>query len=57
MQNYNEAVEELQSGSMTESRGLKFDSLFNSLTYFHVCQPGLRPCIGHDVFEGIVAYD
>ncbi|KAG9276085.1 hypothetical protein AMEX_G8349 [Astyanax mexicanus] len=36
VQNYNEAVEELQSGSMTESRGLKFDSLFNSLTYFHV---------------------
>lgn len=57
VQNYNEAVEELQSGALTESRGLKFDSVFNSLTYFHVCQPGLPPCIGHDVFEGIVAYD
>lgn len=28
-----------------------------SLTYFHICQPGLPPCVGHDVFEGIVAYD
>ena len=36
---------------------MKFDSVFNSLLYFHVCQPGLPPCIGHDLFEGIVAYD
>ncbi|KAF7641351.1 hypothetical protein LDENG_00283860, partial [Lucifuga dentata] len=57
VQNYSEAVEELQSGALTESKGLKFDSAFNSLTYFHVCQPGLPPCIGHDVFEGVVAYD
>ncbi|XP_036436901.1 uncharacterized protein LOC118815075 [Colossoma macropomum] len=57
VQKYKEAVEEVQAGALTESRGLKFDSLFNSLTYFHVCQPGLPPCIVHDVFEGIVAYD
>lgn len=37
--------------------GIKFDSLFNELTYYHVCQPGLPPCLGHDLFEGVVAYD
>ncbi len=57
VQNYNEAVQQIRSGALTEFRGLKFDSVFNSLTYFHVSQPGLPPCIGHDVFEGVVAYD
>lgn len=28
-----------------QSLGLKLDSLFNELTYFHVCQPGLPPCL------------
>lgn len=37
--------------------GIKFDSPFNQLAYFHVCQPGLAPCLGHDLFEGIVSYD
>lgn len=31
--------------------------MFNELTYFHVCQPGLPPCLGHDLFEGIVSSD
>lgn len=35
--------------------GLKFDSIFNLLKYFHVAQPGLPPCIAHDLFEGVVA--
>jgi len=25
--------------------------------FFHVCQPGLPPCLEHDLFEGIVSYD
>ncbi len=25
--------------------------------YFHVCQPGLPPCLGHDIFEGVASYD
>lgn len=37
--------------------GVKFDSIFNELTHFHVCQPGLPPCLGHDLFEGIVSTD
>lgn len=55
VQNHSEAIQ--ISGALTESIGLKLYSVFNSLTYFHVCQPGLPPCIGHDVFEGVVAYD
>lgn len=38
-------------------RGVKFDSILNSLKYFHVCNPGLPPCLAHDVFEGVVQYD
>lgn len=37
--------------------GIKFDSVFNTLKNFHVCQPGLPPCLGHDLFEGIVSFD
>lgn len=46
-----------QEHVQTQSVGVKFDSLFNELTYFHVCQPGLPPCLGHDLFEGIVSFD
>lgn len=37
--------------------GVKFDSVFSSLEHFHVCQPGLPPCLGHDLFKGIVSVD
>ena len=40
-----------------EAHGIKFNSIFNHLTYYHVCQPGLPPCLGHDLFEGVVSYD
>jgi len=39
------------------SHGIKFRSVFNTLKNFHVCQPGLPPCLGHDLFEGVVARD
>ena len=29
----------------------------NELTYFHVCAPGLPPCLAHDLLEGLVQYD
>lgn len=54
---YNDAVQLVESGECTEVNGVKFNSIFNSLSYFHVCFPGMPPCIGHDVFEGIVPYD
>lgn len=34
--------------------GIKFDSVFNSLKHCHVCDPGLPPCLRHDLFEGHV---
>ena len=37
--------------------GIKRNSIFNSLDFFHVCSPGLPPCIAHDLFEGVVATD
>lgn len=42
---------------MNDVKGICCDSVFNSLKYYHVCQPGLPLCIGHDLFEGVVAYD
>lgn len=56
VQSYREHIQQLEQGSV-HTGGIKFDSLFNELSFFHVCQPGLPPCIGHDLFEGIVAFD
>jgi len=55
-ESYKEHVQSIAEHS-THSGGIKFDSLFNSLSKFHVCQPGLPPCLGHDLFEGVVASD
>lgn len=52
---YDSTVISLSNNAPLE--GIKFESLFNQLNYFHVCQPGLPPCLGHDLFEGVVAYD
>lgn len=54
---YKGAVQLLQEGEINDVKGVCCDSVFNSLKYYHVCQPGLPPCIGHDLFEGVVAYD
>nr|XP_055051537.1 uncharacterized protein LOC129437435 [Misgurnus anguillicaudatus] len=55
IEKYDSAIERLQTEDTSE--GVKFRSVFNSLNYFHVCQPGLPPCLGHDIFEGILSYD
>lgn len=41
----------------TEVKGIKLRSVFNDLPDFHVCQPGLPPCLGHDIFEGVLSYN
>ena len=41
----------------TPYKGIKSESIFNQLHFFHFCNPGLPPCLGHDLFEGVVAYD
>lgn len=52
---YDLAVLELQNENSFE--GILYSSLFNKLKHFHVCRPGLPPCIGHDLFEGVCDYD
>ncbi|XP_052433435.1 uncharacterized protein LOC127974294 [Carassius gibelio] len=55
-ESYKHHVENLDKG-LDHSGGIKFDSLFNELSFYHVSQPGLPPCLGHDLFEGVVLYD
>lgn len=55
---YDMCINTISNGTNIKSdHGIKFNSVFNNLKFFHVCQPGLPPCLGHDLFEGIVAYD
>ncbi|CAL1293885.1 unnamed protein product, partial [Larinioides sclopetarius] len=56
-ENYQKVLKDLSDSNLSHLKGLKFNSIFNELKYFHVCQPGLPPCLGHDLFEGVIAYD
>ena len=57
-QNYSLALNQLsESDDINNFHGIKFNSCFNQLNYLHVCQPGLPPCLAHDLFEGVVQYD
>lgn len=54
---HKEALEKLEDTLDLHCEGIKFDSFFNKLDHYHVFNPGLPPCLGHDLFEGVVAYD
>lgn len=54
-ENYNNSVQQLTSEHDLID-GIKFDSCFNSLKSFHVCSC-LPPCLGHDLFEGVMEND
>lgn len=56
---YDSAIKNLENSKkkVTNVKGIKRNSIFNSLQSFHVCKPGLPPCCGHDVMEGVLAYD
>src|SRR6218665_2214991 len=59
---YDLVVEKLERAEevntiVISSEGIKFRSIFNELSTFQVCQAGLPPCLAHDLFEGVVAYD
>uniref|UniRef100_A0A8C6MD43 Zgc:113210 n=1 Tax=Nothobranchius furzeri TaxID=105023 RepID=A0A8C6MD43_NOTFU len=54
--NYKDSIEILSTTDQSVVNGIKFNSVFNSLKYFHVCS-GLPPCLGHDLFEGVVSGD
>jgi len=53
---YNNAVNSI-SETVASVEGILRQSVFNSLKYYHVCLPGLPPCLGHDLFEGVVQFD
>lgn len=52
---YNNDV--LTAVGKNNSKGVKANSCLNELSFFHVCQPGLPPCLAHDILEGILQYD
>ncbi|XP_047447613.1 uncharacterized protein LOC125012054 [Mugil cephalus] len=54
---YDVAVADLQAENLQDIRGIKVNSVFNTLQSFHVSQPGLPPCLGHDIFERVLSYD
>lgn len=47
----------MQHSDVKNLYGIKEDSYLNKLNYYHVCNPGLPPCIAHDLYEGIIPYD
>lgn len=51
---YKDSVEVLSTSVHLVVNGIKFDSMFNSLKYSHVCS-GLPPCLCHYLFEGVVS--
>ena len=56
--NYNAALSILSGNNSLKSvDGIKFNSVFNSLKYFHVADSGLPPCLAHDIFEGLGSND
>jgi hypothetical protein len=54
---YNTDAEHAAECDGGDVNGVKFKSTLCCLQYYHVCQPGLPPCLGHDLFEGVVPYD
>lgn len=56
VENYNIAATKAESDKST-FQGIKFHSPLNKVPSYHVCNPGLPPCLAHDLFEGIVRYD
>ncbi|XP_064641941.1 uncharacterized protein LOC135496511 [Lineus longissimus] len=55
--NYSASIDILEEGEISMHQGIVRASPFNTLKYLHVCSPALPPCLGHDLFEGIVRYD
>ena len=47
----------MNDAELLHYQGIKFNSIYNELQFYHVCNPGLPPCLGHDLFEGVLQYD
>lgn len=57
VKSYEQNLKDLDAGGTASAVGVKCNSPFNDLKYFHICQPGLPPCLGHNLFEGVVSFD
>jgi hypothetical protein len=55
--NYQSAIEHLAHDNVDNYEGIKANSVLHRLPGFHVCAPALPPCLGHDLFEGVVPSD
>jgi hypothetical protein len=57
VESYSESLRKLSAEDLIVHDGVRYNSIFNNLASFHVCNPGLPPCVAHDLFEGVVSYD
>lgn len=57
IEGHNEIVRNLETSPDNIEKGVKGDSYLNKLKFYHVCNPGLPPCIAHDLYEGIIPFD
>ncbi|KAJ8677557.1 hypothetical protein QAD02_013344 [Eretmocerus hayati] len=56
IEEYSENAAEAEA-TKTTVKGIKANSSLDNLQAYHVPEPGLPPCIDHDVYEGFAAYD
>lgn len=54
---YRSSTELLEREDVSEVRWMKFRSVFNYFKNVNVCTPGMPPCLGNDIFEGVFSYD
>ena len=56
-ENYEACIQEVIQTETSHVKGVKMNSVLNEIAYFHVTNPSLPPCLGHDLFEGIIKVD
>lgn len=57
IESYKDSVLHIDVSTSDLSLGIKSDSKFNDNESSHICKTGLPPCLGYDLFEGVVTYD
>ncbi|KAE8745823.1 hypothetical protein FOCC_FOCC007470 [Frankliniella occidentalis] len=57
-ESFNRDLRTKLNSNVDHEAGVKRNSPFNQLDHFHVCDPRLPPCLGHDLFiDGVVDND
>ncbi|KAJ8671532.1 hypothetical protein QAD02_002791 [Eretmocerus hayati] len=52
LEDYDKCVSEVSKTKKTHVKGIKNRSRFDELEHFKVMNPGLPPCLDHDIYEG-----